>query len=262
VGCHAYYGLLGLLGVWLLLGVLLARRPAVALAVIVALALLRPLQAATVSRDWGDEWYQRRAAEFIDFMRRDLLAKLPTVAPHSRIFFMDVPSNVGFLQGDGPALRIWYGEPTLSGALFSKYRARAAGAPAGTDRFFRYDSTAGWIEVRCGAEDVAAARAADPLWREDHERLAVALARGEDWPGTAAEYAKLAMAFPDSADYGYYAGLAALVIGDTTAARTWLSRAAALPSADEQIRAVARALGAGAPPRPGPGRGPRGTVGR
>ena len=262
VGWHAFYGLFGLLGAWLLLGVLLARRPAVALTVVVALALLRPLHAATVSRDWGEEWYQRRAAGFLDFMRRDLLAKIPAVAPHSRLFFVDVPTDVGFMQGDGPALRIWYGEPTLTGALFSKYRTRPAGAPAGPDRFFRYDSTAGWIEVHRGPEDVAAARAADPLWREDHERLAVALSRGDDWPGAAAEYAKLAGAFRDSADYGYYAGLAALVIGDTASARTWLSRAAAQPTADEEIRAAARGLGPGAAPRAGPGRGARGTVRR
>jgi len=250
VGWHAYYGLFGMLGAWLLLGAWLARRPALALAVVAALALLRPLQAATVSRDWGDEWYQRRAAEFIDFMQLDLLAKVPAVPPHSRLYFVDVPSNVGFLQGDGPALRVWFREPSVSGGLFSQYRVRGVGLPAGPDRFFRYDSVAGWIEIHRGPEITATARAADRLWREDHERLAIALSRGGDWPGTAAEYAKLAAAFPDSVDYLYYAGLAALTAGDSTAARTWLVRAAALPSADDEVRMAARQLGAGAPPVP------------
>ena len=248
VGWHAYYGLFGMLGAWLLLGAWLARRPALALAVVAALALLRPLQAATVSRDWGDEWYQVRAAEFIGFMRQDLLAKVPAAPPHSRFFFVDVPSNVGFLQGDGPALRVWFGEPTVTGALLSQYRARGTGGPAGPDRFFRYDSTAGWIEIHRGPEAVATARAADRLWREDHERLAIALSRGGEWPGTAAEYAKLAAAFPDSVDYLYYAGLAALEVGDSTAARAWLVSAAALPAADDEVRTAARRLGAGAPP--------------
>lgn len=247
VGWHGYYALFGMLGAWLLLGALLARRPALALAVVAALALLRPLQAATVSRDWGDEWYQRRAAEFIDFMRQDLLAKVPAVPPGSRFYFVDVPSNVGFLQGDGPALRVWYREPTVTGALFSQYRARGTGDAAGLDRFFRYDSTTGWVEIHRGPENVGTARRVDRQWREDHERLAIALSRGGDWPATVAEYAKLATAFPDSVAYPYYAGLAALTVGDSTAAGTWLGRAAALPGADDEVRAAARELRAFAP---------------
>ena len=61
----------------------------------------------------------------------------------------------------------------------------------------------------------------------------------------AAEYARLAGAFPDSVNYVYYAGLAALAAGDSTGARAWLERARRLPGADEEIRAVARRLGAG-----------------
>ena len=173
--------------------------------------------------------------------------------PHSRLFFTDVPSSVGFLAGDGPALRVWYGEPTLRGGLFSSYRVRGAGEPAGADFFFRYDSTAGWVEIRRGAEDVVAARAANPRWREDHEGLAVALSRGGDWAATRVEYAKLAGTFPAQANYPYYAGLAALAAGDSAVARDRLARAATLPSADDEIRAAARVLGrrAHAPPRPG-----------
>jgi hypothetical protein len=242
VGWHAYYGLFGMLGAWLLLGTWLARRPALALAVIAALALLRPLRAATVSHDWGDEWYERRAAEFLDFMHRDLSAKVPAPSPHTRFFFVDVPSSVGFLQGDGPALRVWYQDPTLSGGLLTDYRTRPPGMPAGADRFFRFDSTAGWIELRAGPEDVATARAADSRWREDHERLAVALSRVGDWPASASEYVKLVHEFPAEANYAYYAGLATLAAGDTLAARGWLEHAAALPGADDEIRATAREL--------------------
>ena len=254
VGWHAYYGLFGMLGAWLLIGAGLARRPAWALAAIAALAVLRPLQAATVSRDWGDEWYQKRAAEFVEFMRRDLVAKVPAPPPHSRLWFLGVPSNVGFLQGDGPALRVWYRDPTLSGGLLSQYRVRAAGAPGGSDRFFRYDSTAGWIEVRRGESDAPATHGADRSWREDHERLAIALSRGGDWPGAAAEYAGLAAACPDSVTYPYYAGLAALAGADSIAARDWLARAAALPGADDEVRAAARRIAA--PARGGARRGP------
>jgi hypothetical protein len=251
VGWHPYYGLLGMLGAWLLPGVLLARRRSLALVVVTVVALLRSLQAATVSRDWGDEYYQRRATEFLNVMRADLLAKVPTVPSHSRFYFVDVPSSVGFLQGDGPALRVWYGDPTLSGGLFSDYRVRGPGDPQGPDRFFRFDSTVAWIEVRAGGEDVTVARAADPRWREDHERLAIALSRGEDWPRAAAEYSKLASTFPDSINYVYYAGLAALVVGDSAGGRAWLERALRLPDCDDEIRAAARRVGAGAAPGTG-----------
>lgn len=242
LGWHAYYGLFGMLGAWLALGALLARRRGAAVAAVVVLALLRPLHAATASQDWGDEAYQRRAAEFLEFMRLDLRAKATAPERHSRFFFVGVPSSVGFLQGDGPALRVWYGDPTLSGRLFSRYRARAAQDPPGPDRFFRFDSTAGWVEIRAGRDDPAAA--ADPQWREDRERLAIALSRGEDWPRAAAEYARLAGVFPDSVNYVYYAGLAALAAGDSTGGRAWLERARRLPDADEEIRAMARRLGA------------------
>ena len=140
----------------------------------------------------------------------------------------------------------------LSGGLFSRYRARAPGAPPGPDRFFRFDSTAGWIEIHAGGEDVAAGRAANPQWREDHERLAIALSRGENWTGAAAEYAKLARTFPDSANYVYYAGLAALAAGDSVGGRAWLGRALWLPTSDDEIRATARRLGAVAAPGPAP----------
>jgi hypothetical protein len=248
LGWHAYYGLFGMLGAWTLLGAMLARRGAPALVVVMALALLRPLHAATASLDWGDEAYQKRAAEFLHFMRLDLQAKVPAPEHGGRFFFVGVPSSVGFLQGTGPALRVWYGDPTLSGGLFSSYRVRDPRSAPGPDRFFRFDSTAGWIEIRAGAEDVAASRAADPHWREDHERLAIALSRGEDWPRAAAEYAKLAGVFPDSANYVYYAGLAAVVAGDSTGGRAWLERALRLPTSDDEIRATARRLGAGRPP--------------
>jgi hypothetical protein len=244
LGWHAYYGLFGMLGAWLALGTLLARRRALAVVAIVALALLRPLHAATASRDWGDEAYQKRAAEFLHFMRVDLRAKVRAPASHSRFFFVDVPSSVGFLQGDAPALRVWYGDSTLRGGLFSDFRVRDAAGRRGPDRFFRFDSTAGWVEIRAGDENVAAARAADRLWRRDHERLAIALSRGQDWPAAATEYAKLARALPDSVNYVYYAGLAALAAGDSAGGRTWLGRAARLPDADDEIRAAARSAGA------------------
>ena len=240
LGWHAYYALLGCFGVWLALGTALARRPWAAVALVAALALVRPARADTPSLDWGSEWYQRRAAEFIRVMRAQLRATHPRMPEHARLFFVRVPSNVGFLAGDGPALRVWYGDPTLRAGYYSAYRPRAATAPAGPDLFFRFDSTGGWVEVVPGAEDVARARLANPRWEADHGTLAATLARAGDWVPAAAEYAKLAEAVPARVDYAYDAGVCFESSGDSSAAARWYARAAALPGADDEARRTAQ----------------------
>jgi hypothetical protein len=242
LGWHAYYALLGCFGVWLALGTALARRPWVAVALVAALALVRPARADTPSLDWGSEWYQRRAAEFIRAMRTHLRAYHPRLPEHARLFFVRVPSNVGFLAGDGPALRVWYGDPTLRAGYYSAYRPHDPAEPPGADLFFRYDNTAGWVEVVSGAEDVTRARLANPRWETDHRTLAATLARAGDWVPAAAEYAKLAGAVPTRVDYAYDAGVCFESSGDSTAAARWYARAAALPGADDEARQTAQRL--------------------
>ena len=73
-------------------------------------------------------------------------------------------------------------------------------------------------------------------------RLAMTLTQGGDWRTAAGEYAKLAGALPYSAVYLSMTGLADLSAGDSLAERPWLLRVAALPSADVEMRAVARAM--------------------
>jgi hypothetical protein len=240
LGWHAYYALLGSMGVWLALSVLLASRPWAAIALVMALALIRPARADTRSLDWGSEWYQRRAAEFIRAMRVQLLARHPSLPPHARLFFVRVPSNVGFLAGDAPALRVWYGDPTLRGGYYSSFRPRGPGEPPGPDYFFRFDSTTGWVEVHAGAEDVPRAREDNPRWETDHLTLAGALARGGDWALAGAEYAKLAGAFPERGEYPFNAGVSYETLGDSAAAALWYARAAALPGADRETQDLAR----------------------
>jgi len=242
LGWHAYYALLGCLGAWLVLGTWLARRPAPALALVVALALIRPVRAETPSLDWGSEWYQRRAAEFVRAMRADLMRQHPRLPSHSRLYFVRVPSNVGFLAGNAPALRVWYGDPTLQGGFYKAYRPRGPEEPRGPDLFFRFDSTGTWVEVMPGAEDVARARAGDPRWEKDHVTLATTFAGAGDWPRAAGEYAKLAAAAPDSADYVHDAAVSFESAGDSLAAAEWWARAASRPGADAETIAAARRL--------------------
>jgi hypothetical protein len=242
LGWHAYYALLGALGAWLALGIVLARWPVAAVGVVAALALVRGARAETPSHDWGSEWYQRRAAEFLAVMRADLKHELPDPPPHSRLYFVLVPSSVGFLAGDGPALRVWYGDPTLRGGYYPSYRPRGPQDSAGVDRFFRFDSLAGWVPVHRGPEDVVAARRANPRWLLDHQTLAKALAEAGDWPAAAVEYEKLSAAEPLHVDFAYNAGVCYETLGDSSRAATWYARAAALPGADEEMREAARRL--------------------
>jgi hypothetical protein len=242
LGWHVYYALLGCLGAWLALGTSLARRPVPALALVAALALLRPARADTPSLDWGSEWYQRRAAEFVRVMRSDLLTTHPRLPSHARLYFVRVPSNVGFLAGNAPALRVWYADSTLQGGFYRAYRPRGPEQPPGPDLFFRFDSTGAWVEVTPGAEDVARAQAANPRWERDHVTLATTFAGAGDWPRAAAEYAKLAAAVPGSPDYLHDAAVSFESAGDSLAAAEWWARAASRPGADAETIAAARRL--------------------
>jgi len=234
--------------------VVLARAPALAMAAVVATCVLRAAVADTPSRDWGAEWYQRRAGAFLDYMKRDLERLHPTLPHRARLFFLSVPSNVGFLTETGPSLRVWYRDSTLWGGYFSDYMKRPAARP-GRDFFFRYDSTAGWRELRAGDEDIAAAARANPTWSRDARELAAAFARAGDWAEAASQYEKLSHAAPDLAEPALDAGVARAMAGDTAAALAWFrtagERPAATPEQREQARAYARELRGLGGERPG-----------
>jgi hypothetical protein len=246
---HSYYSIFGSMGAWLALSVPITRRPWVVALVVIALAGLRAGRSTTMFNDWGEESYVRRAGRTLDVLRRDLVAECPSPRPFTRFYFTDVPAGAGFLIGDGPALRSWYGEPTLTGGFLRDFKARRASEPAGADRFFRYDPARGWVELVAGREDVDAARRSDPSWQRDHDRLARTLTEGGDWGTARAEYAKLAQAVPDSAGYAYMAGLAAMTLGDSLEARRWIAIAVANPAADDEMRAVGASMGIHAPDR-------------
>lgn len=244
LGWHSYYVLLGALGAWLALAAGLARFPWAGVMLVCVLAFARAGLAVTPSEDWGTEWFQRRSATFTAQAHDALLRLRPELPRGSRVFFAGVPGASGLVAGgeESPALRVWYRDRTLRAANWERYAPRPAGDSLGEDVFLRFDFEGGWREVARGAGDVGGERAATPTWRADHERLAVALSRGGDWAAAAAEYARLARAFPADATYPYYAGLALAVQGDSLEAADWIRAAAALPSADGEIRAAARAL--------------------
>jgi hypothetical protein len=219
IGWHAYYGLLGVLGLWLLLARGLVRHRALALAILVVLALLRPLRAGTPSWDWSSQAYFERAGTYIEALRADLLRLHPTLPPHSRLYFARVPRNIGLVVSDGPAFRIWYGDSTLHAGFYTDYAPRPPGGPAGRDYFFCFDGHAAWREVTKGPEDIAAARRAEPGWEQEHRELALLMGSKADWAGAAGELRKLAMAYPDRREYAVNLAYCLQRSGDSTAAR-------------------------------------------
>src|SRR5262249_35073259 len=141
--------------------------------------------------------------------RDKLMGAYPKLEHHARLWFVRLPNNVGFLAGDGPVVRVWYGDPTLQAGYYSAYRPRAEGEPAGPDHFFRMDEQGQFREIRRSAPGDTSATAvqaevrANPRWRTDHVALASALAAGKDWPAAAAEFRRLAIGYPDSSGFAF-----------------------------------------------------------
>lgn len=224
IGWHAYYGCLGALGAWLALAVWLENRRSVAIIVITSLAVLRGALAATPSWDWGNESYQRRAGSILASIRDDLYRQHPTVPPHTRVFLGHIPNNIGLINGQSPALRVWYRDSTLQAGFYSNYRPRPASAPRGADLFFRFDSVAGMVEVRAGPEDVRQGLVSNPRWEGDHEKLAMLFLRNGDVRRAASEFEKLSL-LTERPDAAGFAGVCWEVLGDTLRADSLLSEA-------------------------------------
>jgi hypothetical protein len=259
LGSHAYYAHFAALGVWLGIGKSLARRPNLALGLVAVLAVIGAARAMTPSSDWGEAAYQRRAGAYVAGIRGVLRELYPRFEPNARLWFVRLPNNVGFLAGDGPAVRVWYRDRTLQAGYYSAYAPRPAGAPQGPDHFFRMDESGRLSEIRRSSLDAGVAagpaeadsaeRIANPRWRTDRLSLAGAFSTSGDWRGAAAEFRRLAIAFPESSGFAFDAASAFLQAGDTAAALQWFREAARRPGAAPEVIEAAKAL---APPEPPP----------
>jgi hypothetical protein len=257
LGWHAYYAQFAALGAWLAVGRVLAREAGPAMALVGVIGFLGAGRSATSSLDWGEAAYQRRAGAFVSQIKERLLAAYPKLEPHARLWFVRLPNNVGFLAGDGPAVRVWYRDPTLQAGYYSAYHPRAANEPPGPDHFFRVDEAGQFLEVKRGdTTDVTVAVVpgdstvllANPRWQTDQLSLASALAAGRDWRGAAAQYRQLAIAFPDSSGYAFDAATAFMQAGDSAAAYAWLREAARRPGAAPELVEAVRAQPGEEPP--------------
>src|SRR5262249_59783431 len=124
---------MGALGAWLGISLWLSRSPRIAATALVVLALLRGADAKTLTWDWGDEWYQRRAGNLLAAIRAELLRQRPVLPSHSRLFFGHIPNNIGLVAGESPAVRVWYRDTTLHAGFYSMYRPRTAAETPGPD---------------------------------------------------------------------------------------------------------------------------------
>lgn len=216
IAWHAYYGCLGVLGAWLVISLGLERRPGVAVIAVVALALLRAAEANTLTWDWGNESYLRRAGNILSAIRGDLRRQHPSFPHHSRVYFAHIPNNIGLVAGKSPALRVWYADSTLEAGFYSYYRPRRTPV-TGSDLFFRFDSTAGMVEVKAGREDVRLGLLSDPAWEQDHQDLAMVFLRSGDTARAALEFEKLSQ-LPNRPDAAGFAGVCWESVGDSTRA--------------------------------------------
>jgi len=179
VSWHAYYTCLGALGAWLTCSVPLVRVRRVTVGILFVLGLLRGAAAATRSWDWGSEWYQTRAGNLLGVIRRQMHERYPKLPPHTRVYFGNIPNNIGLIAGHSPAIRVWYDDATLVAGFYSWYRARGAGEPSGLDLFFHFDSTTGIREVKGDASPPPGLEPGSD-WEQDHESLAMTFVTSGD----------------------------------------------------------------------------------
>lgn len=207
VGWQSYYGCLGMCGLWLTIGVLLAPHGRLSIVVVALLGLLRGGSAATRSWDWGSEWYQRRAGNMLGVIQTQLKQQAPRLPHYSRVYFGSIPNNIGLIAGQSPAIRVWYGDKTLEAGFYSYFRRRGPGGALGEDRFFHFDSTLGLTEVHLGAEDIQRGFEIDPNWERNHWSVAIVLMRGGDPISAGIEFEKLAR-LPSRPDALMFAAIA------------------------------------------------------
>jgi hypothetical protein len=235
-----YYGLLGLLGAWLAIGTVISRRREIAVAAIVAAALLRSASAQTPEARLGSEWHQRRLGRLTDQMRTDLVRLRPSLPPHSRVYFGDVPWGLGIITShpSSPALRVWYGDSTVSGGFYSTYVPRLPSQSHGQDFFFLFEPPGGrLVEVVKGPELLDGRGPPTPRWELDHVNLAQLLFRSGDHHASLAEWRKLVTVFPDRVEYARAMAVTFQRAGNPDSATIWARRAAAMSSLTETAEA-------------------------
>jgi Flp pilus assembly protein TadD len=90
----------------------------------------------------------QRSSNFLWNFKGDLLRFHPTLPDSARCYFKNLPHYVGFQVADGPAVRVWYNNPTLRSYYLTKYVPEHH-----PEYFFVCDSTGHMLEITRGLPD-------------------------------------------------------------------------------------------------------------
>ena len=251
LGWHAYYAILGLIGAWAMLGVLLSRRPGAAIAAIALMAALRAARASTPSPDWGDEWFQVRSGNTLGAVRAALFERHRAFPPHSRVYFTHTRSRGSTISGS-PALRTWYDDPTLRSFHLREFSVRGHGEPAGRDYFFYFDASGRPVELE-PSRDGRPPETRDAAWEGQHFSLGTALLLGGETAGAASEYLAVARSNPRRSDCALFAAACYRVLGRTAAEAEAMRLALASGMSRQEAEARVERLLADFPPARAPG---------
>lgn len=139
LGWHTGYGQFAALGLWLVVGQMLARQTGTAMVLLGVIGFLGAGRAATAAQDSSETSSARRTGALVAKLRSSLLAAHPRLEPHSRLWFPPLGEDAGFLAAESRAVRVWYHDRTLQTGYANAYRPRAVGEQAGPDYFLRMD---------------------------------------------------------------------------------------------------------------------------
>lgn len=248
VGWHAYYAVIGLLGAWVGLGLLLCDRRRLAILSVVVMAFLRAGRSSTPSWDWGTEWYQVRAGNMLRVFRAQLQQRHPAFPRHARVYFTHVPNNIGLIAGRSSALRIWYDDSMLETRFRRDFAMRAPNEAAGPDFFFHFDTLWGLVEIELSRDGNTRPQSAD--WERRYFNLATAFLLGGDVEQAASEYLAIARANPRRTDCSMYAAACYDVLNHPEARDEALALASAAGMSAEDVGRELRRLVASFPRRP------------
>ena len=184
----------------------------------------------------------RRASTYLWRFRGDLVRLHPEFPGHSHLYFWNLPPWIGFQLADGPAIRVWYGDSTLTGRYLSTY-APALDHPS---YFFGHDDGGNLVEIVRGLPDPGLA-APLPIYALSHTDLGATLAQAGEHEAAIVEWRKVLEADPNFSAALYNLGATLARRERYAEALPVLERAAALEpqAADIQLELGRAAAGVG-----------------